>query len=104
MKKVTVDKVDLSKADSRRFLEDLRTTTLRNIERFKQTAACNSEKARQTFVESLKAVQSRLSELATELKKARAGKASKARSLKSAHKKLKWYEQFRQDVEFILAV
>ena len=104
MKKVTVDKVDLSKADSRRFLEDLRTTTLRNIERFKQTAACNSEKARQTFVESLKAVQSRLSELATELKKARASKASKARSLKIAHEKLKWYEQFRQDVEFILAV
>lgn len=104
MKKVAVDKVDLSKDDSQRFLEDLRTVTLKNIEQFKQTAASNSEKARRTFVESLKAVQSRLAELAVELKKARASKASKSRSLKTAREKLKWYEKFRQDVEYIIAV
>lgn len=103
-KDVTESRVDLSTADSRRFLEDLRTVTLKNIEQFKQTAARNSEEARQTFVDSLQTVQSRLSELAADLKKARAGKASKARSLKIAHEKLKWYEQFRQNVEFILAV
>ena len=104
MKNVTESRVDLSTDESQHFLEDLRTVTLKNIEQFKQAAMHNSEKARQTFVKALATVQSRLSELATELKKARASKASKARSLKIAHEKLKWYEQFRQDVEFILAV
>ena len=99
-----VDKVDLSKSAARRFLEDLRTTTIKNIEQFKKTAAHNSEKAREVFVKSLEAVQFRLEDLAAELKRARASKASKARSLRIAREKLKWYEKFKRDVEFILAV
>ena len=103
-KEVKEDRVDLSKQDAQQFLEDLRATTLRNIDQFKQIAAQNSEKARRAFVKALAAVQSRLAELAVELKKARASKASKARSLRIAREKLEWYEQFKREVEFILAV
>lgn len=103
-KEVKEDRVDLSTQDAQQFLENLRATTLRNIDQFKQIAAQNSEKARQTFVKTLATVQSRLAELAAELKKARASKASKARSRRIAREKLEWYEQFKRKVEFILAV
>ena len=104
MKDVTEARVNLSTNESQQFLEDLRTVTLKNIEQFKQVAMHNSEKARQTFVKTLATVQSRLVELAVELKKARANKASKARSQRIAREKLEWYEQFKRKVEFILAV
>lgn len=101
---VTEVKVDLSTSESKRFLENLRTTTLMNIEQFKRTAVENSEMARQTFRESLKQVQSRLLELVGEIKKERAHNASKSRLLKLARTKKEWYEQFRRDVEQVLAV